>query len=37
MGIKVIVVGGCEIKEMLKDQVAAVEREDNLINEIINE
>lgn len=37
MGIKVIVVGGCEIKEMLKDQVAAVERVDNLINEIINE
>lgn len=37
MGIKVIVVWGCEIKEMLKDQVAAVERVDNLINEIINE
>ena len=36
MGIKVIVVWGCEIKEMLKDQVAAVERVDNLINEIIN-
>ena len=33
MGIKVIVVWGCEIKEMLKDQVAAVERVDNLINE----
>ena len=37
MGIKVIVVWGCEIKEMLKDQVAAVEKVDNLINEIINE
>ena len=37
MGIKVIVVWGCEIKEILKDQVAAVERVDNLINEIINE
>lgn len=37
MGIKVIVVWGCEIKEMLKDQVSAVERVDNLINEIINE
>ena len=37
MGIKVIVVWGCEIKELLKDQVAAVERVDNLINEIINE
>ena len=36
MGIKVIVVWGCEIKEMLKDQVTAVERVKNLINEIIN-
>ncbi|KGQ63009.1 very short patch repair endonuclease [Gallibacterium anatis] len=36
IGIKVIVVWGCEIKEMLKDQITAVERVDNLINEIIN-
>ncbi len=36
MSIKVIVVLGCEIKEMLKDQVTAVERVENLINEIIN-
>ena len=36
MGIKVIVVWGCAIKQMVKDQVTVVERIDNLINEIIN-
>lgn len=36
MGIKVIVVWGCEIKQMMKDELMAVERVDNLIYEIIN-
>ena len=36
MGIKVIVVWGCEIKKMMKDEVIAAERVDNLIYEIIN-
>lgn len=36
MGIKVIVVLGCEIKKMMKDEVIAAERVDNLIYEIIN-
>lgn len=35
MGIKVIVVWGCEIKEMMKDEVIASERMGNLISEII--
>lgn len=35
MGIKVIVVWGCEIKQMMKDELMAVERVDNLIYEII--
>ena len=35
MGIKVIVVWGCEIKRMMKDELMAVERVDNLIYEII--
>ena len=37
MGIKVIVVWGCEIKKMMKDEVIAAERVDNLIYEIINQ
>lgn len=36
MGIKVIVVWGCEIKKMMKDEVIAAERVGNLIYEIIN-
>lgn len=36
MGVKVIVVWGCEIKKMMKDEVIAAERVDNLIYEIIN-
>lgn len=36
MGIKVIVVWGCEIKRMMKDEVVAIERADNLVCEIIN-
>ena len=36
MGIKVIAVWGCEIKKMMKDEVIAAERVDNLIYEIIN-
>lgn len=36
MGIKVIVVWGCEIKRMMKDEVVAMERADNLVCEIIN-
>lgn len=36
MGIKIIVVWGCEIKKMMKDEVIAAERVDNLIYEIIN-
>lgn len=36
MGIKVIVVWGCEIKQMMKDEVVAMERADNLVCEIIN-
>lgn len=35
MGIKVIVVWGCEIKQMMKDEVIATEIVDNLIYEII--
>lgn len=35
IGIKVIVVWGCEIKQMMKDELMAVERVDNLIYEII--
>lgn len=31
MGIKVIVVWGCKIKQMMKDEIIAVERVDNLI------
>lgn len=36
MGIKVIVVWGCEIKRMMKDGAIATERVDNLVYEIIN-
>ncbi|RRD93556.1 DNA mismatch endonuclease Vsr [Clostridiales bacterium COT073_COT-073] len=36
MGIKVIVVWGCEIKQMMKDEVVAMEKADNLVCEIIN-
>lgn len=36
MGIKVIVVWGFEIKKMMKDEIIAAERIDNLIYEIIN-
>ena len=35
MGIKVIVVWGCEIKQMMKDEVIATEIVDNLVHEII--
>lgn len=36
MGIKVIVVWGCEIKRMMKDGAIATERVDNLVYKIIN-
>lgn len=35
MGIKVIAVWGCEIKQMMKDDVIATEIVDNLVHEII--
>ena len=35
MGIKVIVVWGCEIKKMMKDEVIAMEKVDSLVHEII--
>ena len=35
MGIKIIVVWGCEIKQMMKDEVIATEIVDNLVHEII--
>ena len=36
MGVKVIVVWGCEIKQMMKDGAIVTERVDNLVYEIIN-
>ena len=36
MGIKVIVVWGCEIKKMMKDELIMVERIDRLAYEITN-
>ncbi|MGP1603975.1 MAG: very short patch repair endonuclease [Treponema sp.] len=36
MGIKVIVVWGCEIKKMMKDELIMVERIDSLAYEITN-
>ena len=36
MGIKVIVVWGCEIKQMMKDELIVVERLDSLVYEITN-
>ncbi|ESE31355.1 DNA mismatch endonuclease Vsr [Eubacterium brachy ATCC 33089] len=35
MGIKVIVVWGCEIKQMMKDEIIATEKVDSLVHEII--
>lgn len=37
VGIKVIVVWGCKIKQMMKDEIIAVERVDNLIYKIIKQ
>lgn len=36
MGIEVIVVWGCEIKQMMKDELIVLERLDSLVYEITN-
>ena len=36
MGINVIVVWGCEIKQMMKDKIIEKEKTDNLANHILS-